>query len=79
MRSSSKVARKVLDEEGEVRDFGVTVHRMCCISSIGRECGMHKQKDLSVWSWECGYIRAQGSGWEKMAEFLVGSQPQASG
>lgn len=43
---------------------------------------MLKEKDLvhlSVWSWECGYMKAQGSGLEKMTRFLVGSQPKASG
>lgn len=42
---------------------------------------MLKEKDLvhlSVWSWECGYMKAQGSGLE-MTRFLVGSQPKASG
>jgi hypothetical protein len=43
---------------------------------------MIKEKDLvrlSVWSWNYGYKKAQGSGLEKMARFLAGSQPKASG
>lgn len=79
--SLSKAARKMLDG-GEVWGLGVTVHRPCCFGSTGRKYRMLKEKDLvhlSVWSQECGYIEAQGSGLEKMARFLAGSQPKASG
>lgn len=80
--SSSKAVRKMLGGGGEVWGLGVTVHRPCCHGSTGRRYRILKEKDLvrlSVWSQKCGYVKARGSGLEKMARVLVGCQPKASG
>lgn len=45
MLSSIKAARKMPDEEGEVRGQG---HSTCCLGGIGRKRRMLKQKDLRV-------------------------------